>query len=108
MTSPHSHRASGPTQEHAYTRGPRITAVETAIRSDVMPGLLCLRIHTDAGDAGGESIIGHGETYYLPEAAQTVLHDWMARRLLGADAMAVESHWRFLFERMTAFGGVGA
>ncbi|MGE4000527.1 MAG: mandelate racemase/muconate lactonizing enzyme family protein [Planctomycetaceae bacterium] len=101
-------RASGPTQEHAYARGPRITAVETAIRADIMPGLLCLRIHTDAGTFGGEPVIGHGETYYLPEAAQAVLHDWMARRLLGADAMAVESHWRFLYERMTAFGGVGA
>ena len=28
----------------------------------------------------------------------------MARRLLGADATAIESHWRFLYERGTAFG----
>ncbi|MCA9078380.1 MAG: mandelate racemase/muconate lactonizing enzyme family protein [Planctomycetaceae bacterium] len=101
-------RASGPTQEHAYARGPRITAIETLIPSDVMPGLLCLRIHTDAGTVDGEPVIGHGETYYIPEAAAAVLHDWMAQRLLGADAMAVESHWRFLYQRMTAFGGVGA
>ncbi|MCA9109525.1 MAG: mandelate racemase/muconate lactonizing enzyme family protein [Planctomycetaceae bacterium] len=101
-------RASGPMQEHAYARGPRITAIETVIPSEVMPGLLCLRIHTDAGTVGGEAVIGHGETYYIPEAAAAVLHEWMAQRLLGADAMAVESHWRFLFERMTAFGGVGA
>ena len=99
---------SGPTQEHAYCRGPRITAVETAIPSDVMPGLLLLRIHTDAGTVDGEDVIGHGETYYIPEAASAVLHDWMAQRLLGADATAIESHWRFLYERMTAFGGVGA
>lgn len=101
-------RASGPTQEHAYARGPRITAVETVIPADVMPGLMCLRLHTDAGTVDGEPVIGHGETYYIPEAAAATLHDWMARRLLGADAMAIESHWRFLYERMTAFGGVGA
>ena len=82
---------SGPTQEHAYCRGPRITAVETAIPSDVMPGLLLLRIHTDAGTVDGEDVVGHGETYYIPEAASTVLHDWMAQRLLGADASAIES-----------------
>ena len=101
-------RASGPTQEHAYARGPRIVRIETSIPSDVMPGLLCLRIHTDAGNVDGEPVIGHGETYYIPEAAAAVLHDWMAQRLLGADALAIESHWRFLYERMTAFGGVGA
>ncbi len=101
-------RASGPTQEHAYERGPRITAVETVIPTNAMPGLLCLRIHTDAGTADGEPVIGHGETYYIPEAVAAVLHDWMARRLLGADAMAVESHGRFLYERMTALGAVGA
>ncbi len=99
--------ASGPTQEHAYTRGPRITAVETLV-SDVMPGLLLLRIHTDAGTVDGEPVIGHGETYYIPEAAASVIHDWMARRLLGSDAIAIESHWRFLYERSTAFGGTGA
>ena len=31
--------ASGPTQEHAYTRGPRITALETVVPYDVMPGM---------------------------------------------------------------------
>ncbi len=101
-------RASGPTQQHAYERGPRITAIETAIPTHVMPGLLLLRIHTDAGTVGGEEVVGHGETYYIPEAVAAVLHDWMAQRLLGADATAIESHWRFLYERMTAFGGVGA
>ncbi len=101
-------RASGPTQQHAYARGPRITAIETRIESAVMPGLMLLRIHTDAGTVSGEPIIGHGETYYLPEAAAAVIHDWMARRLLGADAAAIESHWRFLYERSTAFGGTGA
>jgi galactonate dehydratase len=100
--------ASGPTQEHAYTRGPRITALETVVPYDVMPGMLALRVHTDAGTVGGESVIGHGETYYLPEAAAAVIHDWMAARLIGSDAAAIVSHWRFLYERCIAFGGVGA
>ena len=104
----HTNRASGPTQEHAYQRGPRITAVETSIPRNVMPGLMLLRLHTDAGTVDGDAVIGHGETYYVPEAAAAVVHDWMAQRLLGADATAIESHWRFLYERMTAFGGVGA
>lgn len=101
-------RASGPTQEHAYRNGPRIVALETVIPHDVMPGLLALRIHTDAGTMDGLPVIGHGETYYIPTAAASVIHDFMAPRLLGSDARAIESHWRFLYERMTAFGGTGA
>lgn len=101
-------RASGPTQLHAYRRGPRIVALETIVPRDAMPGLMLLRVHTDADDVDGQPVIGHGETYYIPEAAAAVIHDWMAQRLLGSDATAIESHWRFLYERMTAFGGVGA
>lgn len=97
-----------PTQAHAYVRGPKITALETAIPHDVMPGLLALRIHTDAGTVNRVPVIGHGETYYIPSAAAAVIHDFFAPRLLGADARAIESHWRFLYERMTAFGGTGA
>ena len=57
---------------------------------------------------GGTPVIGHGETYYVPTAAAAVIHDFMAPRLLGSDVRAIESHWRFLYERMTAFGGTGA
>ena len=101
-------RASSPLQEHAFRRGPRITAVETVIPADVMPGLMLLRLHTDADARQGVPVIGHGETYYVPHGVAAIVHDWMARRLLGADAMAVESHWRFLYERCTAFGVRGA
>ena len=38
------------------------------------------------------------------EAVQAMIHDWMARRLLGEDALAIESHWRFLYERAANFG----
>lgn len=80
----------------------RITAIETSIPEDVMPGLLLIRIHAEGG------WIGHGETYYAPHAVAALLHDWMARRLLGGDALAIESHWRFLYERAANFGVRGA
>jgi len=86
----------------------RITQLETLIPHDIMPGLLILRVHTDAKTPAGEAIIGHGETYYIPTAAAAVIHDFMAPRLLEADAGAIESHWRFLYERFIAFGGTGA
>jgi L-alanine-DL-glutamate epimerase-like enolase superfamily enzyme len=80
----------------------RITAIETVIPSAVMPNLLLLRIHTSSG------LVGCGETYYTPHAIAALVHDWMCERLLGGDATAVESHWRFLYERCTAFGYPGA
>ncbi|MDC0273294.1 MAG: mandelate racemase/muconate lactonizing enzyme family protein [Planctomycetaceae bacterium] len=108
MTDHDFSRASGPTQYHAYRNGPRITKIETSIPNEMMPGLMMLRIHTDAKSAEGIPVIGHGETYYLPQAAAAVIHDWMLQRLLGADATTIESHWRFLFGRCMAFGGTGA
>ncbi len=81
---------------------PKITAIETVIPASIMPNLLLVRIHTDAG------FIGCGETYYTPHAIAALIHDWMAERLLGADALAVEAHWRFLYERCTPFGHMGA
>lgn len=100
--------ASGPTQEHAFRHGPRIVRIETVVPHDTMRGLLALRIHTDAGTIAGEPVTGHGETYYVPTAAAAVIHDFFAPRLLGSSATAIESHWRFLYERITAFGGWGA
>ncbi len=75
-----------------------ITAIETVQPRDLFPGLLLVRIHTEDG------LIGHGETYYCAEAVQAMIHDWMARRMLGEDALAIESHWRFLYERAANFG----
>ena len=80
----------------------RITAIETAIPAAIMPNLILVRIHTEDGR------IGCGETYYTPHAIEGMIHDWMAERLLGADATDIESHWRFLYERCTAFGAPGA
>ncbi|MCA9089508.1 MAG: mandelate racemase/muconate lactonizing enzyme family protein [Planctomycetaceae bacterium] len=81
---------------------PRITAIETSIPDSIMPNLILVRIHTDEG------LIGCGETYYTPHAIESLIHDWMAERLLGAEATDIEAHWRFLYERCTAFGTPGA
>jgi Mandelate racemase / muconate lactonizing enzyme, N-terminal domain len=81
---------------------PRITAIETAIPRGIMWNPLLVRVHTDDG------VVGCGETYYTPPAIASLIHDWMAARLLGADALAIESHWRWLYERCTSFGHPGA
>lgn len=79
----------------------KVVAIETRIPEDHMPGLLLVRVHTDSG------FVGHGETYYAPHAVAAMIHDWMARRLLGASALTIEAHWRFLYERARAFGARG-
>ncbi len=81
---------------------PKITAIETTIPTGIMPNLILLRIHTDDG------LIGCGETYYTPHAIGSLIHDWMAERLIGAEATDTESHWRYLYERCSAFGAPGA
>ncbi len=78
-----------------------ITRIETT-RTDRQPGLVLCRIHTKEG------IVGCGESFYIPRAVEAVIHDWMSPRLLGADAMDIEGHWRFLYERATNFGSRGA
>lgn len=81
---------------------PKITAIETAIPSGIMPNLILVRVHAEDGT------VGCGETYYTPHAIEGLVHDWMAERLLGAEATDIEAHWRFLYERCTAFGAPGA
>jgi L-alanine-DL-glutamate epimerase-like enolase superfamily enzyme len=80
----------------------RIVAIETAVPAHIMPNLILLRIHTEDG------FVGCGETYYTPHAIEALIHDWMADRLLGANALDIEAHWRFLYERSTPFGFPGA
>ncbi len=81
---------------------PRITKIETCVPIDIMSNLMLVRVHTEDGQ------VGCGETYYTPSAIADLIHDWMAERLLGAEAANIESHWRFLYERCTAFGTPGA
>jgi len=79
----------------------RITAIETAMPASFAPHLVLVRVHTDAG------VIGHGETYFCGNAVTGMIHEFIAKRLLGADAIAIESHWRFLYERLANIGARG-
>ncbi len=79
-----------------------ITRIETVIPTAIMPGLVLVRVHTDAG------IVGCGESYYTPHAVAAMIHDWMARRLFDrAVPFSVEGTWRFLYERAANFGTQG-
>lgn len=76
----------------------KITKIETVCKSH----LLAMRVHTQDG------LIGHGETYYAPQAVASMIHDWMSDKLLGSNALDIEKHWRFFYERFINFGGRGA
>lgn len=79
----------------------KITRIETT-RNEDNSGLLLCRVHTEGG------LVGSGESYYIPGAVEAVIHEWMAPRLIGANASEIENHWRFLYERATNFGSRGA
>jgi L-alanine-DL-glutamate epimerase-like enolase superfamily enzyme len=63
----------------------KVTAIET-IRLGRQPNLLWCRLHTDEG------LVGLGETFYGPEAAEAHIHRIIAPYLIGADPRAVERH----------------
>ena len=95
---PKPHLPPSPVDEGKVT----VTAIETLQPLDIFPGLLLVRVHTDAG------VIGHGETYYCAEAVQAMIHDWMARRLLGEDALAIEDAGCFMLEFEAVPGQIAA
>ncbi len=47
-----------------------ITSIETSRPLDIFPNLVLCRVHTDQG------IVGCGESYYLPEAIEAIIHEW--------------------------------
>jgi L-alanine-DL-glutamate epimerase-like enolase superfamily enzyme len=62
----------------------KITNFET-IRIAEFPQLLWLRVHTDEG------ITGLGETFFDAGAVETYIHDAVAPRLIGRDALAIDA-----------------
>ena len=66
-----------------------------------MPALLLVRLHTDEG------LVGEGETYYTPAATRAFIHELAAPLLLGRDPLAIEGHWRSLYEMCARFGAKG-
>jgi galactonate dehydratase len=79
----------------------RITKIET-LRLPEHPNTIWVRVHTSEG------LIGLGETYYIPGAVESVIHDFAAPMLLGQSAFDRESHWQNLFSYANFFGYAGA
>jgi L-alanine-DL-glutamate epimerase-like enolase superfamily enzyme len=79
----------------------KIKALET-IRSREFPNLIWVQVHTDDG------LIGLGETFYVPAAVESVIHDFAAPLLLGQSAFDRERHWQALFSYANFFGFAGA
>jgi L-alanine-DL-glutamate epimerase-like enolase superfamily enzyme len=81
----------------------KLTRIETIhLGADsAMPALLLVRLHTDEG------LVGEGETYYTPEATRAIIHELAAPVLLGGDPLAIEGHWRSIYEMCSRFGARG-
>ena len=62
----------------------KITSIET-IRLAEFPQLLWLKVHTDEG------LVGLGETFFGASAVEAYLHDDIASRLIGRDALAIDA-----------------
>lgn len=67
-----------------------------------MPNNLFVRIHTDNG------LSGLGETYYLPRAVSSIIHDVCAALLIGRNALDIENHWNNLFSLVNFCGSAGS
>src|SRR5579864_532157 len=78
-----------------------ITRIET-LRLGEHPNLIWVLVHTADG------IVGLGETFYIPGAVESVIHDFAAPLLLGQSAFDRERHWQNLFSYANFFGFAGA
>jgi len=67
-----------------------------------LPNNLWVRIYTDEG------LVGLGETYYLPRAVSSVIHDVLASLLVDRNALDIENHWNNLFSLVNFCGFAGA
>jgi galactonate dehydratase len=63
----------------------KITAIET-IRIQEFPNILWVQVNTDDG------VVGLGETFYGPAAAEAHIHQLIAPKLIGKDPRNVEAH----------------
>ncbi|HEU5329523.1 MAG TPA: enolase C-terminal domain-like protein, partial [Thermomicrobiales bacterium] len=79
----------------------KITKLET-ITLDDYPQLVFVAVHTDEG------LVGYGDTYYMTDAVRGYIHQHAAPLLLGHDPLAIELHWRKLYEVIAHIAGKGA
>jgi galactonate dehydratase len=71
----------------------KITAIET-IRIEEFGNLLWLQVHTSDG------VVGLGETFMHPGAVETYLHEAVAPRLIGRDALSIDAISRDLVDHL--------
>jgi len=79
----------------------KITRIET-ITVDDYPHTIFVAVHTDEG------LVGYGDTYYMTDAVRGYIHGSAAPMLLGHDPLAIELHWRRLYEIIAHIAGKGA
>jgi L-alanine-DL-glutamate epimerase-like enolase superfamily enzyme len=79
----------------------KITRLETIQLPDY-PSILFVAVHTDGG------LTGYADTCYMPEAVAGYIHGFAAPMLLGHDPLAIELHWRRLYEVIAHTVGKGA
>jgi galactonate dehydratase len=79
----------------------KITALET-IHLPEYPAILFVAVHTDAG------LIGYSDTCYMPDAIAGFIHGFAAPMLIGHDPLAIELHWRRMYEVIAHIVGKGA
>ncbi|CAM5183241.1 D-galactonate dehydratase [Castellaniella defragrans] len=78
----------------------KITALET-LRTEEFSNVLWVRVHTDQG------LIGLGETFYGAGAVEAHIHDTLAARLLGQDALRIEALNRIMTDLPVAQSSTG-
>lgn len=78
-----------------------IAKIET-YRWTEQPNILWVEVTTRDG------LVGLGETYYIPGAVESVIHDMVAPLILGRDAFDIEAIWQTLFCCANFYGYGGA
>lgn len=79
----------------------KITKLETIVLGDY-PNILFVAVHTDEG------LVGYGDTFYMSDAVRGYIHQFAAPMLIGHDPLAIELHWRRLYEVIAHIAGKGA
>jgi L-alanine-DL-glutamate epimerase-like enolase superfamily enzyme len=79
----------------------RIQRIDT-IRLGEHPRTLWVQVFTDDG------LVGLGETYYVPGAVASVIHDTAAPHLVGQNPFDLERAWTTLFQETNFYGYAGA
>ena len=79
----------------------QIKSIET-IHLEEFPAIIWVQVKTDSGH------IGLGETFFGPRAVAGCVHEMFAPMLIGKDPLAIERHWRDMFDMANAYGYAGA